>query len=119
MRFLKKNPPHGKGRGEVHSPSTYSSTLGTRKADQGDHVGEIGWTEKEEDAVEELFRQLWAIPQISPPRVPNLGWTEDRLVWVRKELVKEDHVRPKNCFVVSHFHRVEGIPMAEHSRWVW
>jgi hypothetical protein len=115
MRFLKKFPHTAKeeGRSTHHLP-----TLDTRKADQGDRVGEIGWTEKEEDAVEELFGQLWAIPQISPPRVPNLGWTEDRLAWVRKELVKEDRIRTKDYFVVSHFHQVEGIPMAERGRWV-
>jgi hypothetical protein len=68
---LKKLPPHGRESGEIKSPSTYPSTLGTRKADQGDRVGEIGGAEKEEEAVEELFGQLWVIPPCSPPRVTN------------------------------------------------
>jgi hypothetical protein len=30
--------------------------------------------------------------------------------WVRKELVEEDRVRPEDCYAVSRFHWIEGIP---------
>jgi hypothetical protein len=30
--------------------------------------------------------------------------------WVHKELVEEDRVHPEDCYAVSRFHWIEGIP---------
>jgi hypothetical protein len=61
-----------------------------------------------EESIEEIFGQLWVIPNMERARVPEQRSQGGGLVWVCSELVRAGKVTPVDCFLVSQ--RVEGIP---------
>jgi hypothetical protein len=98
----------------------------------------------EEEAVEEIFGQLWAVLKLDLPRVPQAPRHGGCLVWIRWDLLREKRVQPEDCYLVARGQRIEGIPvrlsfsreilahgkatyadvlhrssMAEGGRWVW
>jgi hypothetical protein len=99
----------------------------------------------DEDFVEEIFGQLWAVPKPLVPRVLDSPPHGGRLVWIRKDLVREKKVRPEDCFPVGRNQRIvhpvtklsfsrdicrngeypsyvevlKRLPMAEGGHWVW
>jgi hypothetical protein len=98
-----------------------------------------------EESIEEIFDQLWAIPKSERARVPEPRAHGNALVWVRKDLVRAGKVTLVDCFPVNKSHKFEGspsaisfaqdiweggvrptytkvlrrFPMAEGGRWVW
>jgi hypothetical protein len=73
------------------------------------HLEEIRWwgqdpadqsMDLDEEHIEELFDQLWAIPNQEKSRVPILPHG-GCLFWVRMELVRERCIRLEDCFPVS------------------
>jgi hypothetical protein len=64
----------------------------------------------DEEHIEELFGQLWAIPNQEKPRVP-ISPHDGCLFWVRGELVRERCIRPEDYFPVSGSQRINGVPM--------
>jgi hypothetical protein len=98
-----------------------------------------------EEAIEELFGQLWAIPVEDKARVPNPAGGVRHLIWIRKDLVRDRRIRPKDCFPAGRNKKIfsppkrlsfakdiwargdratyaealGNIPMAEGGRWVW
>jgi hypothetical protein len=86
----KSNNSFSKGSGgPMHvqtSESTNSQTLGVWRSEV-DPTEESSLEEDDEDHIEEIFGQLWAIPRPAKPRAPppaNGGY----LAWVRHELVE-------------------------------
>jgi hypothetical protein len=73
-------------------------------------VAEVEDAEQEAESIEELFGQLWAIPNPDKARVPNLMGGERRLVWIRKDLVREKCFRPDDCFPMGRIQRFNGPP---------
>lgn len=121
------------------SHGTLGAVRGNRRADP---VVEV-----EDELCEEIFGQLWAIPnsRANPKREIQ---REDGgcLVWIRKDLVREKWIRAEDCFPVTRSYRVrevpssisfsrdilgrdgskasyaevlQRVPMAEGGRWVW
>jgi hypothetical protein len=59
-----------------------------------------------EEHVEEIFGQLWAIPNSEAARVPHPGYGSV-LVWIRKDLVSKRRIRSEDCYPVSRNYRIE------------
>jgi hypothetical protein len=57
--------------------------------------------DEEEDHIEELFRQLWVIPNPEKPKASYPSNGGDALFWIRMDLVREGRVRPEDCFLVG------------------
>jgi hypothetical protein len=89
----------------------HHGTLGEDRSFNQDHVVEVEDAEQEGESIEELFSQLWAIPNPDKARVPNLMQGERRLVWIRKDLMREKCFRPEDCFPVGRIQRFDGPPM--------
>jgi hypothetical protein len=81
---------------------------GENRAEIKDRVIEKDAVESEEH-VEEIFGQLWAIPNSEAARVPHPGYGS-MLVWIRKDLVRERRIRLEDCFPVSRSHRIDKPP---------
>jgi hypothetical protein len=56
---------------------------------------------------EEIFEQLWAIPKLDNPRVPDPHPSGGCLVWIRRDLVREKRVRPEYCFPISRTQKID------------
>jgi hypothetical protein len=119
-------------------------TLGGPSAHQADPVVGKASESHGEEHIEEIFGQLWAIPDSPRPRVSHGG---GHLVWIRSDLVRERKIRPEDCHPVSRFQKFDKQPktlsfardiwggsgkkqtfveavkkkvaMAEGGRWVW
>jgi hypothetical protein len=84
--------------------TTYQETDGDNQEGEVDPVARIGVVDQDEECVEELFGQLWAIPK-SKPRVPTPHLHGGRLIWKRRDLVRERRVHPEDCFPMSRSQR--------------
>jgi hypothetical protein len=62
----------------------------------------------EEEHVEELFGQLWVIPNPDKPKAPNPSNDGRALFWIRKELVREGRVCPDDYSPVGRGQRITG-----------
>jgi hypothetical protein len=56
---------------------------------------------EKEDNVEEIFDQLWSIPN-ERPRVPE-GCNNGHLMWIRRDLVEAGMIHPEDCFPIGRF----------------
>jgi hypothetical protein len=88
----------------------HHGTLGEDRSVNRDHVAAVEDAEQEDESIEELFGQLWAIPNPDKARVPNPTGGERRLVWIRKDLVREKRFRPEDCFPMGRILRFDGPP---------
>jgi hypothetical protein len=74
----------------------------------------------EEEHIEKLFRQLRAIPNPEKPRVHRPEHGSECLFWVRKELVKDQRIRPEDCYPVGRGQRFSEVPVTlSWSRDIW
>jgi hypothetical protein len=55
----------------------------------------------EEEHIEELYRQLWAIPNLERIKAAQPDHGGGCLVWIRKDLMKEGWIRLEDCHPVS------------------
>jgi hypothetical protein len=100
----RKSSNFSKGSGGLEhvttSESTNSRIHGARRSIHVDPAEESDLEEDDEDHIEEIFGQLWAIPKPAKPRVPP-SVNDGYLAWARHELLEADRVRPEDCFPVS------------------
>jgi hypothetical protein len=59
--------------------------------------------------VEELFGQLWNVPN-PRPRVREAESNGGCLVWVRRDLLREKRVTPQDCFLTNREVRMYRAP---------
>jgi hypothetical protein len=85
-----------------------SATLGRHRASRANPVANSARVHPNDESIEEIFGQLWVIPNMERARVPEQRSQGGGLVWVCSELVRAGKVTPVDCFLVSQ--RVEGIP---------
>jgi hypothetical protein len=72
-----------------------------------------------EEHVEEIFRQLWAIPNSEAARVPHPGYGSV-LVWIRKDLVSKRRIQSEDCYPVSRNYRIEKpLTRLDFARDIW
>jgi hypothetical protein len=91
---------------------------GTNRVEHGDPVTGKGELDDEEH-VEEIFGQLWAIPNSEAAMVPQLGYG-GALFWVRKDLVRERRIWPEDYHSVSRDYMIEKPPTRlDFARDVW
>jgi hypothetical protein len=64
--------------------------------------------DSEEECVEDIFDQLWAVSLSDRVRVLEVTRGHGCLVWVRKELVAVGKVQIEDCFPVNQNQRIEG-----------
>jgi hypothetical protein len=94
-------------------------TLGGVREHRADPVAGKEPVIPEEEHIEEIFNQLWSIPNPSTPRIPT-GHGDSHLVWIRSDLVRERKIRPKDCYSVSKHHRIDNAPKTlSFSRDIW
>jgi hypothetical protein len=58
-------------------------------AKRTDPVVERDGVESDEEHIEEIFGQLWSDPNPDNPRVEEAAPAGGRLVWIRKELMRD------------------------------
>jgi hypothetical protein len=56
--------------------------------------------DQEEEVVEDIFGQLWAIPKPDKVRVPQPN-RERCLVWIRRDLVRARRIRTEHFYPVN------------------
>jgi hypothetical protein len=92
-----------------------SGTLGAHQARKLDLVADSVGEYSDEEGIEEIFGQLWVIPNSEWARVLGLRSRGGGLAWVRSEFLT-----PADCFPVSRTHRVVGIPKTiNFAREIW
>jgi hypothetical protein len=67
--------------------------VGTNQMNHQDLATKRGVECLDEEYVKEIFEQLWAIPKLDNPRVPDPHPSGGCLVWIRRDLVREERVR--------------------------
>jgi hypothetical protein len=65
----------------------------------------------DEEHIEELFGQLWAVPIPEKPRVRRPEHGSKCLFWVRKDLVRDHKIRPEDFFLVGIGLRIVEVPV--------
>ncbi|TVU42393.1 hypothetical protein EJB05_08795, partial [Eragrostis curvula] len=99
--------------------SNLQATHGASSSKRKDVVNRV----QDEEAIEEFYGQLWAVPSEPKPRVSVAAATgRGALFWVRKELVRARKFGIEDCYRVSRFDRIEAPPIHfSYSRdlWVW
>jgi hypothetical protein len=104
---LNKRSPHVRGASILprHESSNFNHPFphGAYRETQRDLAVESE-EDSDEEFVEELFGQLWAVPKPAA-RAHTVGRKGGCLVWIRKDLVKERRIRPEDSYPVSRDHR--------------
>jgi hypothetical protein len=68
------------------------------------------WSSSVVEYVEEISGQLWSIPKPERARGCDPLLSNSRLVWIRRDLIRESKVRPEDYFPMSRTQRIDHTP---------
>jgi hypothetical protein len=72
-----------------------------------------------EEQIEEIYDQLWSIPNLSNPRV-QASHGGSHLVWICSDLVRERRIRPEDCYPIGKHQKIDKAPKTlSFTRDIW
>jgi hypothetical protein len=101
------DPPQVCGPRDLTSSPGNQCTPGTNQGEEDDLVVEDESGSSEEDYIEEIFGQLWAIPDLERARVTGPWSHGGCLVWIRNDVLRERKIHLEDCYPLSRLQKFD------------